>query len=157
MGGVLLTSLEQPFHGRSLPEATGGGSDPRPCGHGEFQCRNQRCIRALWKCDGDDDCLDGSDEEAHGCCEDNRSAISGGGGSTSLGPDARRGSRGWLNVYLAILMCLNSHSSGFRTAILIPLMFCFWGGGLNPQIQPKLCCSHMKDTFKKKETQLSLL
>uniref|UniRef100_A0A8C5HWA1 EGF-like domain-containing protein n=1 Tax=Gouania willdenowi TaxID=441366 RepID=A0A8C5HWA1_GOUWI len=33
----------------------------------EFQCHNQRCVRAVWKCDGDDDCLDGSDEESHTC------------------------------------------------------------------------------------------
>uniref|UniRef100_A0A8C5HU04 EGF-like domain-containing protein n=1 Tax=Gouania willdenowi TaxID=441366 RepID=A0A8C5HU04_GOUWI len=32
-----------------------------------FQCHNQRCVRAVWKCDGDDDCLDGSDEESHTC------------------------------------------------------------------------------------------
>ncbi|KAK7940020.1 hypothetical protein WMY93_003346 [Mugilogobius chulae] len=37
------------------------------CKSDEFQCLNQRCIRALWKCDGDDDCLDGSDEENHIC------------------------------------------------------------------------------------------
>ncbi|TNN88761.1 Low-density lipoprotein receptor-related protein 1B [Liparis tanakae] len=48
-------------------EASGGGSEPQRCKNDEFQCHNQRCIRALWKCDGDDDCLDGSDEESHSC------------------------------------------------------------------------------------------
>uniref|UniRef100_A0A8C6V0R7 Low density lipoprotein receptor-related protein 1Bb n=1 Tax=Neogobius melanostomus TaxID=47308 RepID=A0A8C6V0R7_9GOBI len=37
------------------------------CKSDEFQCQNLRCIRALWKCDGDDDCLDGSDEANHIC------------------------------------------------------------------------------------------
>lgn len=69
---MLIISLEQLFNRRSLPEAPGGGSEPRSCRNDEFQCHNQRCIRALWKCDGDDDCLDGSDEETHSCCEDNR-------------------------------------------------------------------------------------
>lgn len=53
-----------------LPEASSGASEPQRCKSDEFLCHNQRCIRALWKCDGDDDCLDGSDEESHGCCED---------------------------------------------------------------------------------------
>lgn len=45
-----------------------GGVEPQLCKSDEFQCRNHRCIRASWKCDGDDDCLDGSDEEPHNCC-----------------------------------------------------------------------------------------
>uniref|UniRef100_A0A3P9M179 Low density lipoprotein receptor-related protein 1Bb n=1 Tax=Oryzias latipes TaxID=8090 RepID=A0A3P9M179_ORYLA len=40
---------------------------PQRCKSDEFQCHNQRCIRSVWKCDGDDDCLDGSDEERHIC------------------------------------------------------------------------------------------
>lgn len=52
------------------PEASGGASEPQRCKSDEFQCHNQRCVRALWKCDGDDDCLDGSDEESHSCCEE---------------------------------------------------------------------------------------
>lgn len=53
-----------------LPEVSSGGLEPLRCKNDEFQCHNQRCIRALWKCDGDDDCLDGSDEESHSCCKD---------------------------------------------------------------------------------------
>uniref|UniRef100_A0A672N2P7 Low-density lipoprotein receptor-related protein 1B-like n=1 Tax=Sinocyclocheilus grahami TaxID=75366 RepID=A0A672N2P7_SINGR len=37
------------------------------CGPVEFQCQNQRCIQLSWKCDGDDDCSDGSDEDPHLC------------------------------------------------------------------------------------------
>uniref|UniRef100_A0A8D2ZZH8 EGF-like domain-containing protein n=1 Tax=Scophthalmus maximus TaxID=52904 RepID=A0A8D2ZZH8_SCOMX len=47
--------------------ASSSGSEPQRCKNDEFQCHNHRCIRAEWKCDGDDDCLDGSDEESHRC------------------------------------------------------------------------------------------
>lgn len=38
------------------------------CKPGEFRCKNKHCIQARWKCDGDDDCLDGSDEDSVTCC-----------------------------------------------------------------------------------------
>uniref|UniRef100_A0A8C9TUU4 Low density lipoprotein receptor-related protein 1Ba n=1 Tax=Scleropages formosus TaxID=113540 RepID=A0A8C9TUU4_SCLFO len=41
--------------------------EPHRCHPDEFQCRNQRCVQAAWRCDGDDDCLDGSDEDAVMC------------------------------------------------------------------------------------------
>ncbi|KAM6304234.1 very low-density lipoprotein receptor isoform 2-T2 [Podargus strigoides] len=34
------------------------------CEESQFQCSNGRCIPLLWKCDGDEDCSDGSDESA---------------------------------------------------------------------------------------------
>uniref|UniRef100_A0A8C6XVP1 LDL receptor related protein 1B n=1 Tax=Naja naja TaxID=35670 RepID=A0A8C6XVP1_NAJNA len=49
---------------------------PKLCKVGEFQCRNKHCIQDSWQCDGDDDCLDGSDEHSDICfnhsCPDNQ-------------------------------------------------------------------------------------
>ncbi|TRY82421.1 hypothetical protein DNTS_016378 [Danionella cerebrum] len=43
------------------------GTKTKRCGPAEFHCQNHRCIRLSWKCDGDDDCSDGSDEDPHIC------------------------------------------------------------------------------------------
>ena len=32
------------------------------CSAGYFSCNDGNCVELLWKCDGDDDCDDGSDE-----------------------------------------------------------------------------------------------
>ncbi|KAL8178645.1 UNVERIFIED_CONTAM: Low-density lipoprotein receptor- protein 8 [Gekko kuhli] len=34
----------------------------KECEDDQFQCRNERCIPSIWKCDEDDDCSDNSDE-----------------------------------------------------------------------------------------------
>uniref|UniRef100_A0A3Q3XIF9 EGF-like domain-containing protein n=1 Tax=Mola mola TaxID=94237 RepID=A0A3Q3XIF9_MOLML len=40
---------------------------PPQCQSGEFACKNNRCIQDRWKCDGDNDCLDNSDEASELC------------------------------------------------------------------------------------------
>lgn len=40
---------------------------PPQCQPGEFACKNNRCIQERWKCDGDNDCLDNSDETLDLC------------------------------------------------------------------------------------------
>lgn len=42
---------------------------PPQCQPGEFACANSRCIQERWKCDGDNDCLDNSDEAPALCRE----------------------------------------------------------------------------------------
>lgn len=38
------------------------------CGVDEFRCKDSgRCIPARWKCDGEDDCGDASDEPKEEC------------------------------------------------------------------------------------------
>lgn len=39
----------------------------KSCDQDLFQCANGRCIRGRWRCDGDKDCEDGSDETAKAC------------------------------------------------------------------------------------------
>ena len=44
-------------------------ADPQTCDPAEFSCNknNSQCIPWLWVCDGDSDCLDGSDEYDRWC------------------------------------------------------------------------------------------
>lgn len=43
------------------------------CGVDEFRCKDSgRCIPARWKCDGEDDCGDASDEPKEECGKNNR-------------------------------------------------------------------------------------
>lgn len=42
---------------------------PPQCQAAEFACKNNRCIQERWKCDGDNDCLDNSDEAPELCRE----------------------------------------------------------------------------------------
>ncbi|XP_048718299.2 low-density lipoprotein receptor-related protein 8 isoform X3 [Caretta caretta] len=49
------------FHLLLIKLHTGKGA-AKECEEDQFQCRNERCIPAVWKCDEDDDCSDNSDE-----------------------------------------------------------------------------------------------
>lgn len=44
----------------------------RHCPHGEFQCNNTLCKPLGWRCDGEDDCGDNSDENPEECGEHNQ-------------------------------------------------------------------------------------
>ncbi|RVE72792.1 hypothetical protein OJAV_G00041090 [Oryzias javanicus] len=51
----------------SLCRANPSYVPPPQCQPGEFACKNNRCIQERWKCDGDNDCLDNSDEAPELC------------------------------------------------------------------------------------------
>lgn len=46
-----------------------GAVTVRTCPLDEFQCNNTLCKPLAWKCDGEDDCGDNSDENPEECCE----------------------------------------------------------------------------------------
>uniref|UniRef100_A0A8B9BCW1 Very low-density lipoprotein receptor n=1 Tax=Anser brachyrhynchus TaxID=132585 RepID=A0A8B9BCW1_9AVES len=56
---LLLQLLLLKLHLGAAPCLAGGVKE---CEEDQFQCRNERCIPAIWKCDEDDDCSDNSDE-----------------------------------------------------------------------------------------------
>lgn len=49
----------------STPGGPGGGEQPTPsaCDPDELECQSGSCIPASWRCDGDNDCGDLSDEQ----------------------------------------------------------------------------------------------
>ena len=44
-----------------------GDEDYPPCDEGEWRCANNHCIRESYLCDGDNDCMDNSDELISTC------------------------------------------------------------------------------------------
>ena len=52
-----------------VPAANPSYVPPPQCQPGEFACSNSRGIQERWKCDGDNDCLDNSDEAPALCRE----------------------------------------------------------------------------------------
>lgn len=46
------------------------------CSESEFQCLNQQhCVPSRWKCDGENDCNDGSDEDPQLCSKSNSQKV----------------------------------------------------------------------------------
>lgn len=41
--------------------------EKKKCKEGQFECDNGNCINIYYRCDGDDDCRDGSDEDQSRC------------------------------------------------------------------------------------------
>lgn len=68
----MLCSFDSLSHPKS-PDVTLSAAPPSPtaqmtCGVDEFRCKDSgRCIPARWKCDGEDDCGDASDEPKEEC------------------------------------------------------------------------------------------
>lgn len=54
--------ISQQFYGGSCDSKSAGNVTCQPT---YFQCDNNRCIPNRWMCDYDDDCRDGSDENAN--------------------------------------------------------------------------------------------
>ena len=69
----ILADLFFPLHSfytSIFPSTANPSYEPPPqCQSGEFACKNNRCIQERWKCDGDNDCLDNSDEAPELCRE----------------------------------------------------------------------------------------
>lgn len=57
---VHSSSIDSGILGADLPHAPPG--TPSPCEPNEFKCDNGHCALKLWRCDGENDCGDGSDE-----------------------------------------------------------------------------------------------
>lgn len=48
----------------------------RTCADSDFTCDNGHCIPERWKCDGEEECPDGSDESKATCCESCPTSVS---------------------------------------------------------------------------------
>ncbi|KAJ1520341.1 hypothetical protein ONE63_004539 [Megalurothrips usitatus] len=77
------------------------------CSYGEFQCKNEKCISIYSKCDGQDDCGDGSDEGLPLCSAGNTTILA---GDTLTASVQYKGKD--LNGVVLFLLCGGSACSG---------------------------------------------
>lgn len=75
------------------------------CGVDEFRCKDSgRCIPARWKCDGEDDCGDASDEPKEEC------------GKKELRGDGGNGERRRSGLTVPRLLCLSGAQTSARAS-----------------------------------------
>ena len=111
-------------------------SAPRNCTDGEFRCGNGNCIPAEWRCDGDDDCGDNSDEGCSKFC-------------LLLHPI------GVATITIFIVLLLTCIICVFPCHWLLGLLLSKIGHGIfNMYNDFSACCAHSDETSNNKSAQV---